>query len=454
MAASIIQEYYKVQDHWGKADKNKDWKLAIWIVDFHDVEIVSGFMGIEASPLGKFDDIFFHFTTEYKGDDILFEKALYHEYLSWFERVEGDMDMMAALRNDSLLVSDYQPDKSLEPCAENLWKELLRLKSCIRGLESSCFCVYFQLPGVDAEESGGWYKDVLKRGIPAGIRLVTIDYKDKRKVRLQQSSRVLLLEPELNMPEAINNELNKGGFNTNTVGPEGRYRKQVLAVLSCSQHGKSAKLEKEIALMLSVAKEMGSLSAFIGSYLIASQAFFYVKEEDKSLYYADKTLAESEKLMAEGDNGIYPLWRGAMMLKAAMYVGMQKRNKAIELYRAMAVEATKRADAFFIMEGYRLAGHLYYELSQYEDAFENTLLALAGGSYLEKDVIRQSTFLQAANLSLHLAEKHRSPGDVEVIKDQLKEWIGEDWESLVNNEIQDKSKIRHKASLLKRVTNH
>ena len=448
MAASVVQEYYKVQDCWSKIDSDKTWRMALWVVEFHDVEIVSGFMGVEASPIGKFNDIFFHFTSEYTGDYYAFEEKLYNEYLSWFdESQKRDIDILEALKNDNMLLEAYQPDTELAPTAENLWAEMLRFKSCIKGLEDRNFCVYFQIPRTDAKGSTGFFKDIIKRGVPEGIRLTTIDYAKKRKVKLDESSKVVILRPELNMAEAIRNEMNKGCFNENTVGAEGRYRKLILSILTLSQHGKSKKLDKEINQLLAVSKEMNDMSAIVGSYLIASQAYFYAKDKDLCEYYSDKTISECEQVMYTTNTNLYPIWRGAIMLKASTYVAKQKRRKAIELYEKMAEEASVRTDPFYIMEGYRMSGHLYYELGQLDSALESTLLALAGGSYLEKNVIRQSTFLHASNLAIYLVEQTRGYNDLEILEMQLQEWIGDDWESLVKNDTYNKAKIRHKATI-------
>ena len=447
-STSIAQEYYKVVDYWKKADSDRNWRLAVWVVDFQDVDIVYKFLEIETSPIGQFEDIFFHFESEYNGDDIDFETSLYQEYLSWFDISDKkeNINILTLLRNEGLLLSDYQPDRNVEPTAENLWKEMLRMKSCIKGLENRHFCVCFPLPPRDGKSMTSWYKDVLKRNIPEGIRLVTIDYAERRKVKLTSSSKVYLIEPELNMEEAINNEIDKGSYVSNTVGAEGRFRKQIRIVLDCSQKQDKLKLEKEIEILLNVSKEMEVIPTIVGANMIAALAWFYAKENEKCEEYSDKAINESEKYMSEGMD-LYPTWKGAVMLKAAILMMNNQRREAIILYERLAETATDRGDAFFIMESYRLIGHLYYELSEYEDAFEHTLLALAGGSYLEKEVRRQSIFLQAANLSLYLCEKTRKIDDLDVIEAQLKDWLGDDWESLVKTEDMDKSQVRRKASI-------
>lgn len=453
MGASVIQEYYKVQEMWQGIDADKKWKLALWVLEYQDVDIVDKFMGIEASPLGRFRDVFFHFESEYRGDNRAFEAALYHEYLSWFDTPhENDMDILSALKNDGLFKSGYQPDRQLKPSIENLWKEMLRLKSCIRGLESCHFCMYFQLPHTDGGELTGWYRDILGRGVPEGIRLTAIDYAGGRKVKLHASDDIVILKPELNMRDAINNEMDKGSYNGNTVGTEGRYRKQIRLVLECSQSPDKTRLDKEIKKLLEISAETGNASAFAGTCMIASLAYFYARNDEKCERYADTAIEESEKRMdsdtPEPDS--YSTWKGAVLLKAAILTMNKQRREAISLYEKLALRAMERQDAFYVMEGYRLAGHLYYELSDSKNAFEHSLLAVAAGDYLEKEVRRQSTFLQAANLALHLGETSLGQSDVEVIEEQLKDLLGDDWKALVRNENMDKSQLRRKASVFKR----
>lgn len=68
-SASVIQEYYKAVDYWAEIEVRKDWKLAIWVVEATDVDLIDRFFEIERSPVGQFDDIFFRFDSIYEGDD-------------------------------------------------------------------------------------------------------------------------------------------------------------------------------------------------------------------------------------------------------------------------------------------------------------------------------------------------------------------------------------------------
>ena len=58
METSIAQEYYKLQEEWSKIDVIPSWKLAVWVAQYPDVDIIDKFMEIECSPIGIFNDIF------------------------------------------------------------------------------------------------------------------------------------------------------------------------------------------------------------------------------------------------------------------------------------------------------------------------------------------------------------------------------------------------------------
>ena len=177
-SASVIQEYYKAVDYWADIVGNRDWKLSVWIVGQNDVDLVDRFLEIERSPVGQFDDIFFRFDTPYRGDDEEYTEQLWQEYAGWFsEKVEEKYDILRALRHDGLLKEEYIPDVSVEHTAGNLWREMLRFKACISRLDDAFFCLYFPPEQERGYSRTGWFGNVLKEGVPQGIRMTTIDLK-------------------------------------------------------------------------------------------------------------------------------------------------------------------------------------------------------------------------------------------------------------------------------------
>lgn len=448
---SIGQEFYKVRDAWAVADQQKHWKLAIWLVQYADVDIIDKFLEIERTAVGVFKEIFFRFDAPWNGDHEAWEKALWEEYVSWFEPIpDSKYDVYGALKKDRLLKQDYQPDMTLAPCVQSVWKELLRFKSYITGLENIGCCIYFPMLRPDSPDAGDWYTDVLKKGLPDGIRLVTIDIVTNPRITLSPkilAEQVTLLQPQLDMVAAIKNDMDKGGGNSDTVSIDARFRKQIRKVMDCTTQQDAGVLDNEITVLLSLCKKMGGATHAVAGLMIAAQAYFMIREPNKSAVYADKAIVQSRQLMDASDPAGYPTWKSCVMIKAAILVGKKKRKQAIALYEELAHEAADKGDAFMIMEGYRLCGHLYYELSQLNIAFENLLLSLTGGSYLELEVRRQSTFLHAASMAVHLCEKIRGPEDLKILQDQLQELLGDDWATLLQSEGMDKATVRRKSSL-------
>lgn len=94
-----------------------------------------------------------------------------------FRKVEEKYDILRALRHDGLLKEEYIPDVSVEHTAGNLWREMLRFKACISRLDDAFFCLYFPPEQERGYSRTGWFGNVLKEGVPQGIRMTTIDLK-------------------------------------------------------------------------------------------------------------------------------------------------------------------------------------------------------------------------------------------------------------------------------------
>lgn len=301
-SASVIQEYYKAVDYWADIAGKKDWKLAIWIVGRNDVDLVDKFLEIERSPVGQFDDIFFRFDTPYRGDDDEYAAQLWQEYAGWFdEQAEEKDDMLKALRHDGLLKTEYRPDTSAEPTAANLWKEMLRFKECISRLENAFFCIYFP-----PEQSGEyprteWFGQVLKEGVPQGIRLTTIDLKKDRNVALDESPEVVHIRPRFDMAAALHNRMARADTGNDLIAPENRFKQQVTAVMDCTRKQDLKPLEKEIRKLLDIAGELKDANIRISALFIASEACYAIREYKSSMKYSDKTIREAEKAMKDGE---------------------------------------------------------------------------------------------------------------------------------------------------------
>jgi tetratricopeptide (TPR) repeat protein len=448
---SIIQEFFKVRNEWEQADAIKSWRLAIWVLQYPDIDIVDKFLETERTIAGVFDDIFFRFDSTCEGDNAAFEKELWAEFNDWFLLPQNEkQDMYTALKNDGLLLQDFKPNNTLDPTAENLFKEILRFRACIKDADQSNFCLYFPPGRTDLEGAGNWFNSVLKKGVPNGIRLVTIDFAVNRKIKPDRKiapQDVIELTPVLDMMAAIENEMDKAGSTYNTVGVDAQFRKQIRVVMNETVKLKTAKMDKEVNTLLSLGKQLNSVSATISSVLIAAQAYFSIGNKEKSEQHTDDAIKKASAAMEQQDPAGYPTWKASMMLKGALLVGNKKRKEAVEVYESLAKMAISYADSFSAMEGYRLSGHMLYELKKLDTAFENLLLALVAGSYMEIRQRRQSTFLHAAYLALHIGRQVKTRDENETVEKQLQEWLGDDWEHLLEQEGVVKAEIRRKKTV-------
>jgi len=429
---SIASEYGKLQDLWRNIERDEEWRLVIWNAQVEDMDIIDKFMEIERSPAGEFTDIFFRFDTSYQGDVKVFSESLWEEYISWFEeKVPEEYDIMAALKKDGRLYQDYHPDGSLERTAENLWSELLRFKSCIKGLEKRHFCIYIPPISYEGMDLTSWFTNVLD-GIPLGIRLITIDYANQRKIKLAETKKVKFLEPRLNMPDALRNAMDKECGSYDPTNLNSLYTRQIRTVLDCTSKKSESVLDKEVSKLIDLSHQLDREDVILTTPIIAAQAYYIIQNNDKSLLYCDRTINESERMMRADDLTAYSVWKVALFLKAAIFVGTKKPDAAIHLYEQVAAAAAKRGDILYVLEGYRMSAYLNYEQGNVEEAFIRSLLALEAGSHLDIKQRRASTFAYAASMALRFCKKVRDKQDMIVLEKQLELWLGSDWRELVS----------------------
>ena len=435
---------------WRSIERDEDWRLAIWEVQVEDVDIVDKFMEVERSPVGEFSDVFFRFDASYQGDVGEFTKALWEEYVGWFdEKVPAEFDIMVALRKDGRLLQEYHPDSSSNRTAESLWNELLRFKNCIKGLDASYFCIYIPPTTYDGLETTDWFRSVVDH-IPQGIRLVTVDFAKRRKVKLSASQKVRLLKPKLNMADAIRNEMDKECGSYDPTNIDSLYTRQIRTVMDCTAKQDEAVLDKEVGSLLGLSRQLGREDAIVTTPMIAAQAYYIIRNNDKSLFYCDQAIKETEKRMKPDDMMAYSVWKVALFQKAAILVGNKKRKEAIGLYERVAAEAARRGDVLYVLEGYRMSGFLNGELGQHEEAFIRFLLALEAGSRLDMSVRRTSTFVYAASMAMRLCRKVRGKQDLEILESRLEQWLGTDWHELTEAFGRQMEPTRHKHSLFGR----
>ena len=435
---------------WRSIERDEDWRLAIWEVQVEDVDIVDKFMEVERSPVGEFSDVFFRFDASYQGDVGEFTKALWEEYVGWFdEKVPAEFDIMVALRKDGRLLQEYHPDSSSNRTAESLWNELLRFKNCIKGLDASYFCIYIPPTTYDGLETTDWFRSVVDH-IPQGIRLVTVDFAKRRKVKLSASQKVRLLKPKLNMADAIRNEMDKECGSYDPTNIDSLYTRQIRTVMDCTAKQDEAVLDKEVGSLLGLSRQLGREDAIVTTPMIAAQAYYIIRNNDKSLFYCDQAIKETEKRMKPDDMMAYSVWKVALFQKAAILVGNKKRKEAIGLYERVAAEAARRGDVLYVLEGYRMSGFLNGELGKHEEAFIRFLLALEAGSRLDMSVRRTSTFVYAASMAMRLCRKVRGKQDLEILESRLEQWLGTDWHELTEAFGRQMEPTRHKHSLFGR----
>lgn len=429
---SIAQELAKIRNKWESINTYK-WNMAIWVCEYQDVDILDKFMDIEASPVGSFPDIFFRFQSVYTTDEV-FEEHLWKEFLSWFNTSEDKTyDLIYAYKKDGYLPQDYEVNQNLPPTFKSVVSELKRLKDLLPFKEES-FILYF-IPALHASGLEDWFKKQLANEVlPDDFRLATIDIAVKRsfaKLSRHKTARVVEITPNLDMANAMRNEMNKDSDGSRPHAPSSKFQKQVRVVMDATIN-EDLNLDKESKKLIEIGCQLKKLTTKATSHLICATAYFSKKEEEKAFENADKAIDLAEPEIHSSDEA-YPIWRSALMIKSSLYaVNKKRRPQAIACYEKLVVESTKQGDVFYTMEGYRMLAFLNYQSRDLEKAWEHIIFSLQAGTNLPLDVRRASTYVFSAALAKQLCKETYKPEATEkMLEEQFVLQIGEDWQSLL-----------------------
>ncbi len=430
-SVSIKQQYYKVQQYWLDALKEDSWKLAIWVAQYPDIEIIGQFLDIEASALGETDEILLKFESVYTTDNKSFEQDLWYEFQGWFDTdVDPKYDMHKALLEDHFLRQPFVPNTSLEPTIKNLLSEIERFRTSLVGIDVS-FIIEFRL-GRHQKPIGAWMQELLTLDIPQKIRFVVIDIAQKRlynSFKRRDKDKIFEIHPRLKMVEAIKNEMKQTTVSTSPHTPDAKYKLTVLELMEALPNEK--KMQPLMAQLLVEARKINK-SIEVSSYLVIAHAYNTIKQPKKGLESIEKAIKDIE-LVEEREQ--YPLLRSCLLFKAAFLMAIKKEDEAFDTYELIAEKASKQKDYFYIMEAYRLCADLKLKKKKYNESFEYALLGLYGGSFMDVPMRRESTYVYLGNLAYNVVKYVvDSETKTQMLEEHLEKWIGKDWREKISIE--------------------
>jgi len=432
---SIAHQYYKTTQMWEEALAQKHWQLAIWVTDYEDIEMITSYFEIERTVLGQTDEIYFKFNSVYTTLEE-FQNNLWNEFKAWFtEEPEERYDMHKALIKDGYLKEAFIPNIKLPKTLRSLLSEIERFRVSLQSISPS-FIIEMGI-GMAYEDLREWYYALLREEIPKKIRFIAIDVKTKRKIhsfRKKDQKRILELFPKLHMASAIKNDMKKGVEGEKPHHPASQFQQTVLKLMDALPN--QTKMKPLIDKLLVEAKKIKLVSTTTTAYLIIAHCYNTIKDPKAGLAYINKGLDVASTLKtSKRPEEWYPLWRACSLFKAAFLLGLKKEEDAFMLYEAIAEEASRQKDHFYIMESYRVCATIKMKKRKYNIAFEYAGLALYGGSFLSIDIRRQSTYLYVANVAYNCVDylNNDTEKKKEILETHLATWIGEDWETLIDS---------------------
>gem|GEM_PF-3938269 len=288
--------------------------------------------------------------------------------------------------------------------------------------------IILHLEPASGRESKKWVKWVQSAIaiIPERIRLILTQSDENPMYNLmaqRAEGEIMLLRPEADIPQAIAQLSAQGKADE----PDTRFRAYYVGMNQAAEKGEIDEMELlgEKAIGVTERYKWPLMAAAV--HLLRGGVYVNLKKKKKGDKAYDQAIdileaAVDEKVDMARDQLVIALFSKGMVKM------LQKEYAfASDVYQLAGEHANLTENRYLTMDAWRMCGHCLVKIKENDKAIECHQKAIAAAEGLEQEVLRGSTLPYAAAELITLLEG----GEKIEIDDRMKELIGDDWESLL-----------------------
>ena len=419
---AIIQEKYKVvEKKYGEFRIDPEARICLWLLEHDEVSMIESFFETETTLHAKYPDLFIKFEPAFEGKGP-FDEALYRELYGFAEDYRNsDEEGKIPFHWDPPAYEDivfFDEAFFLKTLAE-FWEGIPDLQDHV--------VAYFRPESItDFQEFKDWFKESLEKEWDHQVRFMVLDsISQPRYLDLAEAfpGRVKVIEPELNMDQAMKDISNAAG---SPDDPGTQYRNHFIDLTKAGAKGemKEARAAGDKAIKICVAQKWPHLQ--ISVLFALGAAWMNQQEPEKSLVEYD----EAEKLArAEKDQGnelAAVLLPNVLFAKAAAHIQMQEFELAANIYKGIPEHLGENYRQS--LEAWRMAGFCYDTHGAVAEAYEAYKKALEVTDHMEADQVKDSTLPYVGEALIRLDKELEDGKHVDALYTKLDTKLGKDWE--------------------------
>ncbi len=433
MYNAITQRIDKMTSQWKEFSAVKEARIARWLAEDGEVQMVETFYNLQTTEAGKTPDFFLKLESAFI-DKESYTKKLLNELVQQYETSQKDFEEAGIL---------WRPSYKKMPGTFPFFHNLENFAKSIKALQNHLVIYLSPQENDNFKEWTNWLNEALHWGIPEQVRLMIMDTEKFplfKTLAENNPVELITLKPQLNMDAALRQLAAKG----NPKDPGVQFRKAYVALTQAATKGNLKELNQLSKQALTIAKANKWVQMQVVVHLTVGGTLLGKKEFKRALqtYKQAKTVAEKAYLKGETAGGKMML--NAMFGQGSTHIAAKEYREAALVYEQSVPVTEKIKDPFFTLESWRMAGYCYEASKQYEKAWECNQKALDVGLKLDKELRPNSTLPFVGQALLRLTRPLKLENAQLVIWQRMIELVGPEWDQQLPKKepIDIKSKIK------------
>lgn len=435
----IAQEVNKIQQYWRKAVAGReDLRLVRMVIKPEEARLYEGFFKLESSAHGQLDEVFITHLTPFGGEDT-FSAAIIKD---WLETYDASTELLQEMETKGASLQwDATPYRNAAAYQRQdvlLLQMLQSFREALPYQPRELVLVLVPRQVSDTKGLAAWLTGLLKKGIPAGIKLLVTDHVNKDYLLINDRpfpGQILSMHVPLELDKAVQRLATSGNPND----PEVNFRKCLFEMGNALKDKDIKRLHYWGQRMLDVTQKSGNKGLFATAHIAYAGMLFNFKRDPQLPLLLEKGGRIAKQGMQQGDPACLPL-----VIQFYGYQGAyaQIRRNFTEAIDWFLKQASFSEEHKFLPQA-ATAWYQAVELSRRKDSGRyHTLLELAyrAGLPMTDDEITSSVYCVLVGDYHDYVYANKLSGIVNEIEERMSRIFGKGWKEEIAQ--MKKSKIR------------
>lgn len=430
----IALELNKIQRTWLKEVSDKpQLRVVRMIIKPEEARVYEGFCKLESSAFGQLPEVFVTHLTSFEDEDT-FSAAIIKD---WLETYDNSEKLMQDLK-DRNISFEWNPQVYREALAgakgAPLDATLLRMLDDFRKAlpQEDPQLVLVLLPRLvsDLKHMKQWLTALLKKGIPAGVKLLVFDHVGNEQLAVHERQFPGLMH-SMHVPLELQNAIQKLAKSGNPNDPEIALRKCLFEMGNALQAKDLKRLHEWGQKALDYTQRSGNKGLFATTHIMYAGMLFYFKKDPQLPQLLERGMRIAKQGVQQNDTACLPLLIQFYGYHGAYYQLRKNFDDAIEWFIKQARLAQEHQFNQQAMNGWYQAAELCRrkDAGRYYTVLEEAYLA---GLSLQDEEISTSVYIYLLRDYYDYVHSKKIQDRINNIDEKMGRLFGNNWKEEVD----------------------